>query len=276
MSPLYAPADNPDLLSVAVWASLDDVAMSPLYAPAASAFARIVAHCQHGAPVPHRHSIPDGATQAIPVLTLPYAPSATPSAWPSQLALPGSIDTHVRRRVINAVHSTNPHHKSYLSTWVDQVDTTANADIPFNVRGLHYAKFDNPALVDLPFAPPMPTLTLPAPESPAPQVTAYRPMALRDIFMPGSIRKPADAARAIIGTLEFMQRGEAIPAGALPASPRAGRHRPGRSSALRSWHCLGYYLPLDGYYLPLDFPAPLLTHLHTLAYFGALGDDCSD
>ena len=65
---------DPVLLSVAVWASLDDVAMSPLYVPAASAFARVAAHCQHGVPVPHRHSILDGATRATPVLTLPYAP----------------------------------------------------------------------------------------------------------------------------------------------------------------------------------------------------------
>ena len=87
---------DPILLSVAVWASLNDVALSPLYVPAASAFARIAAHCQHGVPVPHRHSILDGATQAAPVLTLPYAHSAVPSAWPSQLALLERIDTHLR------------------------------------------------------------------------------------------------------------------------------------------------------------------------------------
>ena len=111
--------------------------MSPLYAPAASAFARVAAHCQHGVPVPHRHSILDGATRATPVLTLPYAPSAIPSAWPSQLALLESIGTHLRR-VINAVPVADPN-KAYLSTWVDQVDTSHNADIPLNVRGLCYA-----------------------------------------------------------------------------------------------------------------------------------------
>ena len=112
--PHDSAADNLDLLSVAIWAFLGDVAMSPLYVPAASAFARIAAHCQHGVPVPHRQFILDGATQATPVLTLPYAPSATPAAWPSHLALLESIDTHLRR-VVNAAPVVNPH-KSYLST----------------------------------------------------------------------------------------------------------------------------------------------------------------
>ena len=48
-------------------------------------------------------------------------------------------------------------------------------------------------------------------EFPPPQVTAYRPMSLRDIFMPGSVRKLADAVRAIIDAPEFIQRGEEIP-----------------------------------------------------------------
>ena len=160
-------------------------------------------------PVPHRHSILDGATQATPVLTLPYAPSAVPSAWPSQLALLESTDTHLRR-AINAVPVSDPN-KAYLSTWVDQVDTSYNADIPFNVRGLCYTEFDNPALVDLPFAAPMPTPTLPAPVYPQQQVTAYRPMSLRDILMGGSIRKLAAAVLAIVDALKFMQRGEEIP-----------------------------------------------------------------
>ena len=265
---------DPALLSVAVWASLDDVALSPLYIPAASAFARIAAHCQNGVPVPHRHSISDGATQATPVLTLPYAPSAVPSAWPSQLALLESIDTHLRR-AINAVPVSDPN-KAYLSTWVDQVDTTHNADIPFNVRGLCYTEFDNPALVDLPFAAPMPTPTLPAPVYPQQQVTAYRPMSLRDILMGGSIRKLASAVLAIVDALKFMQRGEEIPVrtrrrlapvvigqdGFLPAAQ-------GIVWDLRSKHP-------DGYYLPLDFSTPLPTHLNTSAYFDALGDDYPD
>ena len=74
--------------------------------------------------------------------------------------------------MINSVPVANPH-KPYLSSWVDQVDTTHNADILFNARGLHFADFDNPDLADLPFAPLMPTPTLPAPEFPPPQVMAY-------------------------------------------------------------------------------------------------------
>ena len=265
---------DPVLLSVAVWASLDDVAMSPLYVPAASAFARVAAHCQHGVPVPHRHSILDGATRATPVLTLPYAPSAIPSAWPSQLALLESIDTHLRR-VINAVSATNPH-KPYLSTWVDQVDTSHNADIPFNVRGLCYAEFDNPALVDLSFSPPMPTPTLPAPVYPPPQVTAYRPMSLRDILMLGSIRKLADAVRAIVDALKFIQRGEEIP---VRIRRRLAPVVIGQEGFLPSAQGIIWDLRTkhpDGYYLPLDFSAPLPTHLNTSAYFDALGDDYPD
>ena len=156
---------------------------------------------------------------------------------------------------------------------MEQVDTIANTDVPFNVRGLHYAEFDNPDLADLPFAPPMPTPAFPAPEFPAPQVTAYRPMSLRDILMPGSIRKLADAVRAITDALRFIQRGDL---GALPASPRAGRHQPGRFLALRSLHRLGSATQTPRRILPLDFSAPLPTHLHTSAYFDALGDDHPD
>ena len=248
--------------------------MSPLYAPAASAFARVAAHCQHGVSVPHRQAILGGATQATPVLTLPYAPSATPSAWPSQHALLESIGTHLRR-VINAVPVANPY-KPYLSTWAGQVDTTHNADIPFNVRGLHYAEFDNPALVELPFAPPMPTPTLPAPEYPPPQVTAYRPMSLRDILMPGSIHKLANAVRAIVDALEFIQRGEEIP---VRLRRRLAPVDVGQDGFLPSARGVVWDLRTkhpDGYYLPLDFSAPLPTYLNTSAYFDALGNDYPD
>ena len=48
--PHDSAADNLYLLSVAVWASLGDVVISPLYVPVASAFAQVAAHCQHGVP----------------------------------------------------------------------------------------------------------------------------------------------------------------------------------------------------------------------------------
>ena len=57
----------------------------------------------------------------------------------------------------------------------------------------------------------MPTSTLPAPEFPPPHVTAHKPMSLRDILTPGSIRKLADAVRGIADALEFIQTGEEIP-----------------------------------------------------------------
>ena len=97
---------------------------------------------------------------AVLVVPCLNAPSAVPSAWPSQLALLECIDTHLRRATNAVPVPVSDPNKAYLSTWVDQVDTSHNADIPFNVRGLYYTEFDNSALVGLPFAAPTPLLLL--------------------------------------------------------------------------------------------------------------------
>jgi hypothetical protein len=101
-------------------------------------------------------------------------------------------------------------------------------------------------------------------------------MSLRDILMPGSIRKLADAVRAIVGALEFIQTGEEIPVRfrrrlAPVVIGQDGFLPPARGIVwdLRTKHP-------GGYYLPLDLSAPLPTHLNTSAYFDALGDDYPD
>ena len=271
--PYDASQDRADLLPFALWATLSDLALSPLYVPVASTLARIAAHSQRGIPVPHR-TVPDGAVSATPVLTLPYSPSSLPSAWPNQLHLLECIDLHLRR-VLNSVPADHPH-RAYLRSWVDQVDSSHNADIPFNVRGMRPTEFDNPVLVDAPFAAPMPTPSLPPPTFPGPQLCAYHPRSLREILLPGAIRKLACAIRVIVDALEHLRRGDELPArlrrqlapvvvgqeGFLPAAQ-------GIVWDLRSRHP-------DGHFLPLDFAAPLPTHLNTTAYFEAIGDDYPD
>ena len=51
--------------SFSSWASLRDVAMSPLYVPLAPALARIAAHCQGGLPTAHAIPVSDGARPSI-------------------------------------------------------------------------------------------------------------------------------------------------------------------------------------------------------------------
>ena len=122
----------------------------------------------------------------------------------------------------------------------------------------------------------MPTPTLPAPGFPPSQVTAYKPMSLRDILMPSSIRTLADAVRAIVDALEFIQTGEEIP---VRFRRRLASVVIGQDGFLPSARGIVWDLRTkhpDGYYLPLDFSAPLPTHLNTSAYFDALGDDYPD
>lgn len=259
-----------------LWATLADVASSPLYVPMASAFARVAAHCQRGIPAitTTPADIPDGARRATPLLSLPYMPRAFPAAWPQQLHLLECYDTHLRR-ALNAASRSCPH-RGYLASWVDQVDTTPNADIPFHLRGASPSEFDNPILVDTPFAAPMPTPALPPPIFPGAQQTSYKPRSIYQILKAGSIRKLARALNAIADSLAHMQRGEELP-------PRLRRgltttvigqdgfvpEARGIIWDLRSRHP-------EGHFLPLDFTAPIATHLNTDAYFDAIGDDYPD
>ena len=101
-------------------------------------------------------------------------------------------------------------------------------------------------------------------------------MSLRDILMSGSIRKLADAVRAIVDALEFIRRGEEIPVRFLR---RLAPVVIGQEGFLPSARGIVWDLRTkhpDGYYLPLGFSAPLPTHLNTSAYFDALGDDYPD
>ena len=94
-------------------------------------------------------------------------------------------------------------------------------------------------------------------------------MSLRDILMPGSIRKLADAVRAIIDAQEFIQRGEEIP---VRFRRRLAPVVIGQDGFLPSARDIVWDLRTnhpDGYYFPLDFSAPLPTHLNTSAYFDA-------
>ena len=259
--------------SFSSWASLRDVAMSPLYVPLAPALARIAAHCQGGLPTAHAIPVSDGARPSTPIVSLPYSPNTSPSAWPDQLRLLEMYDAQLRR-ALDAVPSTHPH-KMYLTTWIDQVDTAPNADIPFNLRGVSPAVFDDPILVDTPFAAPMPTPSLPPPSFPAAQITSYRPTSLYHILKPGSITKLARALDTIAESLTFMRNGIELPVRLRRTLSTTVIGQDGFIPEARGivWDLRS---KPDGYFRPLDFAAPIPTHLNTDAYFDAIGDDYPD
>ena len=93
------------------WLTVDEVADCDVYLPVASAMSRVAAYCQRGMPIALA-DVADGAMAPRPLLALPYAPSAQPSAWPAQLHYLECVDTHLRR-VLTTV--SRPHrHRQYL------------------------------------------------------------------------------------------------------------------------------------------------------------------
>ena len=257
-----------------VWLTIDEVAdCDDVYLPVASAMSRVAAYCQRDMPIALA-DVADGAMAPRPLLALPYAPSAQPSAWPAQLHYLECVDTHLRR-VLTTV-SRSHRHRQYLLDWVPQIDTAPNAGIPPSLRGISMSADDETAFVDVPFYDPCPVQSIPKPTFPGKQSTPHRPRSIGEILYPWAIRKLAKELRPIIAIMKLGRDKLPVP-DLLRAQLKTivigqdGFLPEARSIVwdLRSKHP-------DGCFLPLDFEAPIDTHLHARAFFDALGDECPD
>ena len=215
--------------------------------------------------------VADGAMAPRPLLALPYAPSAQPSAWPAQLHYLECVDTHLRR-VLTTV-SRSHRHRQYLLDWVPQIDTAPNADIPPSLRGLSMSADDETAFVDVPFYDPCPVQSIPKPTFPGKQSTSHRPRSIEEILYPWAIRKLAKELRPIIAIMKLDRDKLPVPDWLRAQLKTIVIGQDGFLPEARSivWDLRSKHP--DGYFLPLDFEAPIDTHLHARAFFGALGDE---
>ena len=257
----------------AAWRTLAEVSNCDVYLPIIAALSRVASHCQRGTPVSLR-DVSDGAMRARRIVALPYTPSSVPSAWPSQLHYLEAVDTHARR-VLSAVANTHPH-KQYLTEWIDQIDTSPNADIPPSLRGVAMTSEEESAFVDVEFYDPCPIEKIEAPTFPKPQVTKHRPKSLDEILLAWAIRQLATGLRPIIAVMKLQRAGLPVPRELLAQCKTIVIGQDGFVEAARGiiWDLRRRHP--DGYFMPLDFNAPLNTHLHTQAMFDALGDDFLD
>ena len=259
--------------SYAKWSSLSDLAGSVAYTPVASAFARVAAYCRHGVPIPDV-TVRDGARAAKRVLTLPWTPSAVPAAWPLQLQYLTAVDTLFRRRLA-ATPKTHPHY-AYLVEWIDQVDTSLNASIPFCLRGMSQVEFGNKRLLNAPFVSSVVVNKTDPPTFPKTPSTSFKPTSVRQILTDESILKIVKFLRHLVLAMQYIKAGKKIPS-SLRAKlktlviPQSGFHplAQGITWDLRQRHP-------DGHFMPLDVERPIDSHLHTKALFDALGESYPD
>ena len=271
--PLLGRTPGRAAFSYAKWSTLANLAGSAVYTPVASAFARVAAYCRHGVPIPDV-TVRDGARVAKRVLTLPWTPSAVPAAWPLQLQYLTAVDSLFRRR-LSATPRTHPHH-AYLVEWIDQVDTSLNASIPFCLRGMSQAEFGDKRLLNTPFVSSVVVNKTDPPTFPTTAVTSFKPTSVREILTDDSILKIVKHLRNLVRAMQFIKGGKKIPS-SLRAKlktlviPQSGFHPRARGITwdLRQRHP-------DGHFLPLDVERPIDSHLHTKALFDALGESYPD
>ena len=177
--------------------------------------------------------------------------------------------------MLSAIGTQHPH-KQYLTEWIDQIDTSPNADIPPSLRGVAMTAEEETAFVDVKFYEPCPIETIKAPTFPKAQVTSHRPRSLEETLLPWAIRKLAKEQRPIVAVMKLHKAGLPIPRELQAQLKTIAIGQDGFVKAARGivWD-LRHRHP-DGYFMPLDFDAPLNTHLNTQAMFGALGDDFPD
>ena len=255
------------------WLTIDEVADRDVYLPVASAMSRVAAYCQRGMPIALA-DVADGAMAPRPLLALPYAPSARPSAWPAQLHYLECVDTHLRR-VLTTV-SRSHRHRQYLLDWVPQIDTAPNADIPPSLRGISMTADDETAFVDVPFYDPCPVQSIPKPTFPRKQHTTHKPRSIEQILYPWAIRKLAKELRPIIAIMKLDRDKLPVPDWLRAQLKTIVIGQDGFLPEARDIVWDLRFKHADGYFMPLDFEAPIDTHLHARAFFDALGDDYPD
>ena len=153
--------------------------------------------------------VKDGALSARPLLQLPVSPSANAAAWPLQLQFLETADSHLRRVLGSA--SQPARYRDYLRTWIDQVDTTPNADGPPTLRGVSMKQFESTGLVSTKFDDPCPIDRLDPPTFPAAQVTTHNPTKITHILKSWAIRHLARKLKPIIAVMKLQKDGKPVP-----------------------------------------------------------------
>ena len=95
------------------------------------------------------------------------------AAWPMQLHILEAIDTHFRRGLLSVPKAHR--HCARLAAWADCVDTSPNALMPEGLRGLDQSRFDEAAIVHLPFTAKAVIPQRPPPSYPVQQSTTHKP-----------------------------------------------------------------------------------------------------
>ena len=192
------------------WCTIGELADSDIDLPLSSAFSRVSSHAQRGMPIA-LCDVKDGALSARPLLQLPISPSENAAAWPLQLQFlqVETIDSHLRRVLGSA--SQPARHRDYLRTWIDQVDTTPNADVPPTLRGVSMKQFKSKELVSTKFYDPCPIDRLDPPTFPTAQVTTHKPTKITNILKPWAIRHLARKLKLIIVVVKLQKDGKPVP-----------------------------------------------------------------
>ena len=255
------------------WCTIDELADSDIYLPLSSAFSRVSSHAQRGMPIA-LCDVKDGALSARPLLQLPISPSANAAAWPLQLQFLETVDSHLRRVLGSA--SQPARYRDYLRTWIDQVDTTPNADVPPTLRGVSMKQFESTELVGTKFYDPCPIDRLDPPAFPAAQVTTHKPTKITHILKPWAIRHLARKLKPIIAVMKLQKDGKPVPESLTAQCSTIVIGQDGFVDAARGvvWDLRSRHP--DGHFLPLAFDEPITSHLNTDAMFTALGDDYPD
>ena len=255
------------------WCTIDELADSDIYLPLSSAFSRVSSHAQRGMPIA-LCDVKDGALSARPLLQLPISPSANAAAWPLQLQYLETVDSHLR--CVLGSPSQPVRYRDYLRSWIDQVDTTPNADVPPTLRGVSMKQFESTELISKKFYDPCPIDRLDPPTFPAAQVTAHKPTKITHILKPWAIRHLARKLRPIIAVMKLQKNGKPVPASLTAQCSTIVIGQDGFVDAARGvvWDLRSRHP--DGHFLPLAFDEPITSHLNVDAMFAALGDDYPD
>ena len=255
------------------WCTIDELADSDIYLPLSSAFSRVSSHAQRGMPIA-LCDVKDGALSARPLLQLPTSPSSNAAAWPLQLQFLETVDSHLR--CVLGSPSQPVRYRDYLRTWIDQADTTPNADVPPTLRGVSMKQFESKELVGTKFYDPCPIDRLDPPTFPTAQVTAHKPTKITHILKPWAIRHLARKLKPIIAVMKLQRDGKPVPESLMAQCSTIVIGQDGFVDAARGvvWDLRSRHP--DGHFLPLAFDEPITSHLDTDAMFTALGDDYPD
>ena len=246
------------------WASLDDLAQTPLWSAAMFSFAHIATfmRADHGRfdKALGRMVGTRGARALRPLAARPYTPTPEPAHWPQQLHVLECVDTALRA-ALHARPRSDPF-RDYLLEWVDQVDTSPNAITPHVLRGARH-DYANPKLVTTPFPDAAPSAKTEPIQFPPAQRTTYKPRKLTDILYPWAIKKLAGWLRDVVTDLQAWLRKPKRPR--RKAKPRVIGQNGFKPDARGIVWDLEHMLvdELGPYFAPVDFTAATGTSLNT-------------